>query len=905
MSKKLFNKNIFLVLLVIALFTVGFSTWMVEETVQENISVDVNVGNLNEENNNIYFTNLKANSSIHFDLNDDGKEDDQLFIKISGTINDLNLFNGLNADFKIEGKNSSGTEFEKIFDDLVSTGYLTYPYFASLEGSSEMLDFTNSSELENFNNEGTYWYKFSNEKWNNSSRNFLIVSKISYGYFFDYLNPIEFFSSEYSNGLKKGTEYTSLEKYEILNSINELNSTTSYKCSYNIELRAYSQKISSYDVYFDLDGGTSNNLDLIQKNIKVGSSFSFPDSSMSPTYNGLNFIGRKINDNSTIYKPGDLVTVDENLFGNNRIINIFATYEAYTDNLKHYKFRFYEDNKQERYVDIILAENQTLTYNGDIFNSHNDDTFIGREYKGRIFKSTDNVNEIVDSYSNIYNLTGIWISKNISIRIYNLENPTVFADYEYNETFVFPNGDELLGKNPDFSDGGGINVTRYKLTTYNIDFLPSKALDLSLIYNYQHDIKGLAFYAYVISTNVTIEYSYNDKIYTTETTYGTTYSLPSYNYFKDIFNLSFGERDNYKYIIKNLGNQVMYENDSVTVDSDTFSDLEHNPLIQIEIYYEYLRDITVTWRSDHGASLKTGKPSEEEIKCLNDIITLNYENMYDIHSEKQFKQFTVSVNGTNVRQTTENGATLALNEDIMGGNSSITITLETENTCFTSNTILITSGFKIKKPSEINVDDEVLTFNHFTGKLEFQKIAYYEASNYEYVNVIELYFSDHTKIEIVGEHAFFNQKLMKYEEINSDNVQDKINNYYVFFSDYNNGDKINVAKLVDYKIDYRKERTFNFVTEYNLNLIIDNYLSFSGFVKGLYNYFDVNENLAYDKEKMKYDINKYGLFKYDDLSEYLSEREFEVYNAKYLKVSIGKGLLTFNRLLSYINTYLR
>lgn len=45
-------------------------------------------------------------------------------------------------------------------------------------------------------------------------------------------------------------------------------------------------------------------------------------------------------------------------------------------------------------------------------------------------------------------------------------------------------------------------------------------------------------------------------------------------------------------------------------------------------------------------------------------------------------------------------------------------------------------------------------------------------------------------------------------------------------------------------------------------------------------------------EKMNKDIEKYGLFTYDEWDEYLSYEQFIAFNVKYLKVSIGKGLVT-------------
>ena len=71
----------------------------------------------------------------------------------------------------------------------------------------------------------------------------------------------------------------------------------------------------------------------------------------------------------------------------------------------------------------------------------------------------------------------------------------------------------------------------------------------------------------------------------------------------------------------------------------------------------------------------------------------------------------------------------------------------------------------------------------------------------------------------------------------------------------------------------------------------------------LVNYFEYDENLAYEKEQMAADIEKYGLFTYEDFAEYLPYEVYQALPAPYLKVAIGKGLVTFEELLGLIAEY--
>ena len=72
-------------------------------------------------------------------------------------------------------------------------------------------------------------------------------------------------------------------------------------------------------------------------------------------------------------------------------------------------------------------------------------------------------------------------------------------------------------------------------------------------------------------------------------------------------------------------------------------------------------------------------------------------------------------------------------------------------------------------------------------------------------------------------------------------------------------------------------------------------------------FFNLRKNiaLAYDKELMAQDIETYGLFTYEDFAPYMSEETFNtIFPIKYLKVSIGKGLVTFEDLEYIIERYI-
>lgn len=70
-----------------------------------------------------------------------------------------------------------------------------------------------------------------------------------------------------------------------------------------------------------------------------------------------------------------------------------------------------------------------------------------------------------------------------------------------------------------------------------------------------------------------------------------------------------------------------------------------------------------------------------------------------------------------------------------------------------------------------------------------------------------------------------------------------------------------------------------------LSYFTNGLLSVPGDCFGLFNAFEVDtHNFKYDEEKMKCEVEEYGLFGSDELKEYVTEDIFEAINAKYWKI---------------------
>lgn len=223
------------------------------------------------------------------------------------------------------------------------------------------------------------------------------------------------------------------------------------------------------------------------------------------------------------------------------------------------------------------------------------------------------------------------------------------------------------------------------------------------------------------------------------------------------------------------------------------------------------------------------------------------------------------------------------------------------NSCFASGT-LITMADGTKLPIEmLSQGDLVRVYDHENGCYTSSPILFTEYDGDKEWNVINLEFSDGTRQKFIYEHGLFDLDLKKYVYITEENYQDFIGHRFAKEEDFGYSE----VTLTNAYTQIEYTGCYSLTTEYHLNIFVNGMFSMPGGITGLFNFFEYDENLAYDKELMAQDIETYGLFTYDDFAPYMSEETFNtIFPIKYLKVSIGKGLVTFEDLEYIIERYI-
>ena len=221
--------------------------------------------------------------------------------------------------------------------------------------------------------------------------------------------------------------------------------------------------------------------------------------------------------------------------------------------------------------------------------------------------------------------------------------------------------------------------------------------------------------------------------------------------------------------------------------------------------------------------------------------------------------------------------------------------------CVTKGTLITLADGSKKKVETLTGNELLLTWNLETGKYEASPILFIDSdpkSNYE---VITLTFSDNTKVEVVSEHGFFDSTLNKYVYL------DKNAEKYIGHTFIKESDRIKKkVKLKKVKITNKVTKTYSPVTYGNLCYYVNGMLSMPGGIDGLFNYFKVDpKTMMYDKKEMLRDIKKYGLFTYQEFYSIMPipEEIFNAVNGKYLKVAIGKGLISYEKIEQLVERY--
>lgn len=224
--------------------------------------------------------------------------------------------------------------------------------------------------------------------------------------------------------------------------------------------------------------------------------------------------------------------------------------------------------------------------------------------------------------------------------------------------------------------------------------------------------------------------------------------------------------------------------------------------------------------------------------------------------------------------------------------------------CVTPDTLITLADGTQKRVDSLTGEEMLLVWNLETGKYDVAPIVFVDSDKESEFEIVHLYFSDGSDVKVIFEHGFFDIDLGKYVYIDATNYADYIGHRFIKEGDISNNDW-NIVTLDNVVVEKEITTAWSPVTFSHLCYFTNGLLSMPGGIDGLFNIFDVNtDTMSYDEDKMQKDIETYGLFSYEDFGTMISEVAFEAFNGKYLKIAIGKGMITWEDIAYLAERYM-
>ncbi len=226
--------------------------------------------------------------------------------------------------------------------------------------------------------------------------------------------------------------------------------------------------------------------------------------------------------------------------------------------------------------------------------------------------------------------------------------------------------------------------------------------------------------------------------------------------------------------------------------------------------------------------------------------------------------------------------------------------------CLAEGSLITLADGRQKTVESLTGNEMLLVWNMMTGSYDIAPLVFIDSEPLCTYDIINLHFSDDTSVKVIYEHGFWDFNLNEYVYLD-ENAEQYIGHWFNKQAEDINGDlSWEKVQLTDVTFTQEYTTAWSPVTYGHLCYYVNGMLSMPGGVSGLINIFDVdNETLTINQELFSADIENYGLFTYEEFYEIypVPEEVFNAFNGQYLKISIGKGLITYENIGELIERY--
>ena len=221
--------------------------------------------------------------------------------------------------------------------------------------------------------------------------------------------------------------------------------------------------------------------------------------------------------------------------------------------------------------------------------------------------------------------------------------------------------------------------------------------------------------------------------------------------------------------------------------------------------------------------------------------------------------------------------------------------------CFTPETLITLADGTQKEIQYLSADDMLLVWDFHNGEYTYAPSAIIFNHGTDDYRVLKLNFSDGTTVEVIQDHFFFDLDSNEFVTIGEYNV-DK----YVGHKFAKADNDFTAVTLVGYDVEEEYTTSYSVLSAVHYNCIAEGMLTLSPNPIGgnFFMPFEVGEDMKFDAEKMQADIEKYGLFTYEEFAELATAEQFYGLNGPQIKVAVGKGIITMEQLFQIIAAFL-
>lgn len=219
--------------------------------------------------------------------------------------------------------------------------------------------------------------------------------------------------------------------------------------------------------------------------------------------------------------------------------------------------------------------------------------------------------------------------------------------------------------------------------------------------------------------------------------------------------------------------------------------------------------------------------------------------------------------------------------------------------CVTGDTMVTLSDGNQKRIDEVGSDDTIKVWNFYDGKYEYVPAAVLRNHGFGNNTVITLEFDDGTVTKAVNEHGYFDADLNKFVLIDESSANDYIGHRFI----KEDGDGYTTVTLKKCSVKEEYIEAYSILTPVYYNFMADGILSITSSVGGIeyFTPFDISDSeLKYDEEQMQKDVEKYGLYTYDEFAQLIPYETYLAINAALMKVAVGKNIISWDDLVRII-----